>query len=189
MTPRNLAACRLPPSLWSEPIRAYFIEQANSSLATRSVLLIGLICSNTPALARFLLIPFQTPQVWDTLPVNVERHDCQEYPIYVIDASQGAETTGMGNRINRLCNLFLRHQRGTAKRRSNCSVKHSLRLMAKGENCLMNYEAVDQAVAYVQGQYPNKSQPTPPPTSACQCSCFVKEVLGEMIARNGDKIP
>jgi pyruvate-ferredoxin/flavodoxin oxidoreductase len=107
-----------------------------------------------------------------------------------------AEATGMGNRINTIMQTCFFAISGVLPRdEAIASIKHSIEKTygSKGEKVVQkNYEAVDQAVANMyKVEYPQvitsqHQRRLPVPATA---PVFVKEVLGEMIARNGDKIP
>ncbi|NLC12540.1 MAG: pyruvate:ferredoxin (flavodoxin) oxidoreductase, partial [Chloroflexi bacterium] len=185
-----------------EPIRApYFISDNEANFVA---------CHQVSFVDRFDLLKYSRPgsvfllntissteEVWDTLPVEMQRDMiAKNIQFYVIDAYKVAEATGMGNRINTIMQTcFFAISGVLPKEEAIAAIKHSIDKTygKKGEKIvLMNYEAVDQAVANMyKVEYPqqissqhHRRQPVP-----ANAPVFVKEVLGEMIARNGDKIP
>ena len=185
-----------------QPIRApYFISDNEANF---------LACHQLSFVNRFDLLKYSRPksifllntisspeEVWHTLPVEMQRDMLdKEIQFYVIDAYKVAEANGMGNRINTImqtCFFAISNvlPRGEAIKAIKDSIEQTYG--SKGEHVVrMNFEAVDQAVANMHKvDYPREitsqhHRRLPVPESA---PVFVKEVLGEMIARNGDKIP
>jgi len=146
----------------------------------------------------FLLNTISSPEeVWETLPVEMQQDMlAKKIQFYIIDAYKVAEATGMGNRINTIMQTCFFAISGVLPREEAIdAIKHSIEKTygKKGEKVVqMNFNAVDQAVANMyKVEYPQQvtskhQRRTPVPANA---PVFVKEVLGEMIARNGDKIP
>jgi len=146
----------------------------------------------------FLLNTISSPEeVWDTLPVEMQKDMiAKKIKFYIIDGYKVAEATGMGNRINTIMQTCFFAISGVlpadeAIAAIKGSIEHTYG--KKGEKIVqMNFHAVDQAVAnMIQVNYPQEvtskhSRRKPVPANA---PVFVKEVLGEMIARNGDAIP
>ncbi|MBP7213817.1 MAG: pyruvate:ferredoxin (flavodoxin) oxidoreductase, partial [Anaerolineaceae bacterium] len=146
----------------------------------------------------FLLNTISSPEeVWDTLPVEMQKDMiAKKIKFYIIDGYKVAEATGMGNRINTIMQTCFFAISGVlpadeAIAAIKGSIEHTYG--KKGEKIVqMNFHAVDQAVAnMIQVNYPQEvtskhSRRLPVPANA---PVFVKEVLGEMIARNGDAIP
>jgi pyruvate-ferredoxin/flavodoxin oxidoreductase len=185
-----------------EPIRApYFISDNEANFVA---------CHQVSFVDRFDLLKYSRPgsvfllntisgpeEVWDTLPVEMQQDMlAKKIQFYVIDAYKVAEATGMGNRINTIMQTCFFAISGVLPREEAIgAIKHSIEKTygKKGEKVVLkNYEAVDQAVANMyKVEYPQVitsqlRRRTPVPANA---PVFVKEVLGEMIARNGDKIP
>jgi len=146
----------------------------------------------------FLLNTISSPEeVWDTLPIEMQKDMiAKKIKFYIIDGYKVAEATGMGNRINTIMQTCFFAISGVlpadeAIAAIKGSIEHTYG--KKGEKIVqMNFHAVDQAVAnMIQVNYPQEvtskhSRRLPVPANA---PVFVKEVLGEMIARNGDAIP
>jgi pyruvate-ferredoxin/flavodoxin oxidoreductase len=185
-----------------EPIRSpYFISDNEASF---------LACHQVSFIDRFDLLKYSRPgsifllntiasteEVWDTLPVEMQRDMVtKNIQFYIIDAYKVAEATGMGNRINTIMQTcFFAISNVLPTDEAIAAIKKSIEdtYGSKGEKVVQkNFEAVDQAVANMHKvNYPKeitsghyRRQPVPE-----NAPVFVKEVLGEMIARNGDKIP
>ncbi|MDD2521443.1 MAG: pyruvate:ferredoxin (flavodoxin) oxidoreductase [Anaerolineaceae bacterium] len=185
-----------------QPIRAPYFISANEAnfLACHQVSFIDrfdLLQYSRPG-SVFLLNTISSPEeVWDTLPVEMQRDMiAKKIQFYVIDAYKVAEAAGMGNRINTIMQTAFFAISGVLPRdEAIAAIKTSIEktYSKKGEKVVQkNFEAVDQSVANLyKVDYPqevtsqhHRRQPVPE-----NAPVFVKEVLGEMIARNGDKIP
>ena len=185
-----------------EPIRApYFISDNEASF---------LACHQVSFIDRFDLLKYSrsgsifllnttvpAEEVWETLPVEMQQDMiAKKIKFYVIDAYKVAEATGMGNRINTIMQTcFFAISNVLPTDEAIAAIKKSIEdtYGSKGEKVVQkNFEAVDQAVANMHKvEYPHEitskhSRRLPVPGNA---PVFVKEVLGEMIARNGDKLP
>lgn len=185
-----------------DPIRApYFISEDEANFVA---------CHQVSFVDRFDLLKFSRPgsvfllntisspeEVWDTLPIEMQKDMiAKKIKFYIIDGYKVAEATGMGNRINTIMQTCFFAISGVlpadeAIAAIKGSIEHTYG--KKGEKIVqMNFHAVDQAVAnMIQVDYPQEvsskhSRRLPVPANA---PVFVKEVLGEMIARNGDAIP
>src|SRR5690606_13140485 len=140
-----------------EPIRApYFISDNEANFVA---------CHQVSFVDRFDLLKFSPPgsvfllntitspdEVWDTLPVEMQRDMiAKNLKFYIIDAYKVAEATGMGNRINTIMQTCFFAISGVLPRdEAIASIKHSIEKTygSKGEKVVQkNYEAVDQAVA------------------------------------------
>lgn len=185
-----------------DPIRApYFISDNEANFVA---------CHQVSFVDRFDLLKFSRPgsvfllntisspeEVWDTLPIEMQKDMiAKKIKFYIIDGYKVAEATGMGNRINTIMQTCFFAISGVlpadeAIAAIKGSIEHTYG--KKGDKIVqMNFHAVDQAVAnMIQVNYPQEvtskhSRRLPVPANA---PVFVKEVLGEMIARNGDAIP
>ena len=185
-----------------EPIRApYFISDNEASfLACHQVSFIDrfdLLKYSRPG-SVFLLNTFATPEeVWGTLPVEMQKDMiAKRIRFYVIDAYKVAEAAGMGNRINTIMQTCFFAISGVLPAdEAIAAIKKSIEdtYGSKGEKVVQkNFEAVDQAVANLHKvDYPEvltSLHYRRPPVPA-EAPVFVKEVLGDMIARKGDKLP
>ncbi len=141
--------------------------------------------------------PYRADEVWDHLPRAVQEQIInKKLKFYVIDAYSKAKELGLGVRINTIM------QAAFFKISGILPEDKAVRLMKefakktygkRGEKIVqMNYAAIDAGIAEVQevqvpGQVTSEIEMRPPvPEDAPE---FVREVLGEMIAGRGDKIP
>ncbi len=141
--------------------------------------------------------PYGPDEVWDHLPrVVQEQVIAKKLKFYVIDAYEKARELGLGVRINTIM------QAAFFKISGILSEEESVELMKKfahktygkrgDEVVQMNYDAIDAGMVGVQEiAVPDKAtstieMPPPVPVDAPQ---FVREVLGEMIAGHGERIP
>jgi len=185
-----------------EPIRApYFISDNEANfLACHQVSFVGrfdLLKYSRPGSVFLLNTISSTEEVWDTLPVEMQKDMIEKkIKFYIIDAYKVAQATGMGNRINTIMQTCFFAISGVLPRDEAIkAIKDSIEASygSKGESIVKkNFEAVDQAVANLhQVDYPQTvtskhTRRLPVPEKA---PVFVKEVLGEMIARNGNDLP
>ncbi|MCX7949324.1 MAG: pyruvate:ferredoxin (flavodoxin) oxidoreductase, partial [Treponemataceae bacterium] len=148
--------------------------------------------------ATFLLAsPYPADQVWDHLPQEVQKQIIdKELKFYVIDAISLAEKAGMGGRINVIMQTAFFKISGVLPEAEAVElIKQAIKKTygKKGEEIVKkNIATIDMALEGVhQVNYPkqvtSKSHMLPPvPETAPK---FVKEVLGEIIANRGDKLP
>ncbi len=186
----------------AQPIRApYLISEGEANF-------IG--CHQVSFVERFDMLRFARPgsvfllnsiygpeEVWDTLPKSMQK-DLIEKKInfYVIDAYAVADRTGMGQRINTIMQTCFFAISGILPREEAIeAIKHSIEKTygKRGEAVVKkNFAAVDQAIA-------NMHKVTVPDTVTselvrraavpAEAPEYVREVLGMMIDRNGDRIP
>ncbi|MCX7655994.1 MAG: pyruvate:ferredoxin (flavodoxin) oxidoreductase [Treponemataceae bacterium] len=148
--------------------------------------------------ATFLLAsPYSADQVWDHLPQEVQKQIIdKELKFYVIDAISLAEKAGMGGRINVIMQTAFFKISGVLPEAEAVElIKEAIKKTygKKGEEIVKkNIATIDMALEGVQQvNYPkqvtSKTHMLPPvPETA---PTFVKEVLGEIIANRGDKLP
>jgi pyruvate-ferredoxin/flavodoxin oxidoreductase len=146
----------------------------------------------------FLLNSIYSPdEVWDTLPQEVQKDMIdKKLKFYVINAYDVAEKTGMGARINTIMQTCFFAISGILPRdEAIAQIKKAIQKTygKRGEAVVQrNYAAVDQSLANLhEVNVPGKvtSQVTrraPVPDVAPD---FVKNVLGPMIAYEGDTVP
>ena len=146
----------------------------------------------------FLLNSIYGPdEVWDNLPRETQKAIIdKELRFYVIDAYQVAQDTGMGGRINTIMQTCFFAISGVLPREQAISeIKHAIKKTygKRGEVVVQrNFDAVDQALAHLhEVKVPEVVTSTatrraPVPAEAPE---FVQNVLGKMIAREGDDIP
>ena len=148
--------------------------------------------------ATFLLAsPYPADQVWDHLPQEVQKQIIdKELKFYVIDAISLAEKAGMGGRINVIMQTAFFKISGVLPEAEAVElIKQAIKKTygKKGEEIVKkNIATIDMALEGVQQvNYPkqvtSKSHILPPVLETAPK--FVKEVLGEIIANRGDKLP
>ncbi len=183
-----------------KPIRApYLISQAQF-----------VACHQFSFLERFDVLKYAAPggifllnsiygpdEVWDQLPIEVQKDIiAKKLRFYVIDAYDVARQTGMGSRINTIMQTCFFAISGVLPReQAIAEIKHAIEKTygKRGEAVVKaNFEAVDKTLANLhEVKVPAKAtskltrrSPVPP-----EAPPFVKEVLGPMIALEGDDLP
>jgi pyruvate-ferredoxin/flavodoxin oxidoreductase len=146
----------------------------------------------------FLLNSFYGPdEIWDTLPREAQQAILDKnLKFYVINAYEVAEKTGMGNRINTIMQTCFFAISGVLPReQAIAEIKHAIEKTygKRGEAVVkQNFNAVDQTLANLhEVKVPAKATSSltrraPVPEQAPK---FVREVLGPMIAFEGDDVP
>ncbi len=146
----------------------------------------------------FLLNSIYGPEeVWQHLPVETQKAILSKnLRFYVIDAHEVAQKTGMGGRINTIMQTCFFAISGVLPREQAISeIKHAIEKTygKRGEAVVKaNFEAVDQSLANLnEVKVPEKtdseiSRRAPVPEAAPK---FVKDVLGPMIALEGNSLP
>lgn len=146
----------------------------------------------------FLLAsPYGADQVWEHIPVEVQKQIIEkELKFYVIDAVSLAEKAGMGGRINVIMQTAFFKISGVLPEEEAVElIKKSIKKTygKKGEEIVKkNITTIDMALSGIEKvNYPKTVTGTikmipPVPTNA---PAFVKEVIGEIIAFRGEKIP
>ncbi len=146
----------------------------------------------------FLLNSFYGPdEVWDTLPREAQQAILDKnLKFHVINAYDVAEKTGMGNRINTIMQTCFFAISGVLPReQAIAEIKHAIEKTygKRGEAVVkQNFNAVDQTLVNLhEVKVPAKATSTltrraPVPEQAPK---FVREVLGPMIAFEGDDVP
>ena len=136
-------------------------------------------------------------EVWDHLPLEVQRDIIQKkLKFYVINGYEVAEKTGMGGRVNTIMQTAFFAISGILPREAAIAeIKHAIEKTygKRGEAVVRkNFEAVDRTLEHlrevkVPAEVTSKITRRPPvPADAPE---FVRNVLGEMIGFNGDRIP
>jgi len=148
--------------------------------------------------AVFLLNSVYGPdQVWDELPRETQEAILEkELKFYVIDAYDVAENTGMGKRINTIMQTCFFAISGVLPReQAIAEIKKAIKKTygKRGEAVVQrNYEAVDRTLenlyqVEVRGEVTSRiTRRLPVPEQAPE---FVREVLGTIIAGDGDSLP
>jgi pyruvate-ferredoxin/flavodoxin oxidoreductase len=148
--------------------------------------------------ATFLLnSPFGPDEIWNHLPRQVQQTIIdKKLKFYVIDAYSVARDAGMGSRINTIMQTCFFAISGVLPREEAiAAIKHAIQETygKRGEAVVQkNFAAVDQALSHLhQVQVPEKVSAVfdmlpPVPTRA---PAFVRDVVGTIIAGNGDALP
>ncbi len=183
-----------------KPIRApYLIGQANFVACHQFTFLerYDVLKYAMPG-AVFLLNSLYGPEeVWDKLPVETQTTILdKKLRFYVIDANEVAQKTGMGGRINTIMQTCFFAISGVLPREQAIQeIKHAIdkTYSKRGEAVVQrNYEAVDHALAHLhEVKVPQtiSSQISRRPPVPEQAPTFVREVLGKIIAGDGDNLP
>ncbi len=185
----------------SRPIRsAYLIDKAN---------FVG--CHNPLFLERYddmlehilregiflLNTPYGPEEIWDYLPRSVQQHIIEKkLKFYVIDAYKVAQKSDLGRRINIVMQVcFFAISQILPKDQAMAAIRESIdeTYGKQGEEIVrMNLQAIDNTLAHVfEVKLPESADnyiEMSPPVSE-QAPRFVREVLGKMIAGQGDELP
>ena len=148
--------------------------------------------------ATFLLnSPFGKDEIWGALPMKVQEQIINKgLKFYVIDAYEVAKATGMGSRINTVMQTCFFAISGVLPREDAIKqIKKSIQKTygKRGEAVVAkNFAAVDQTLAHLQEVVVPAtvtSTQAMRPNVPAQAPDFVKDVLGLMIAGEGDSLP
>ncbi len=183
-----------------EPIRApYLIDTADFVACHQFSFLeqIDMLKYAKPG-ATFLLNSIYGPErVWDNLPQPVQEEILdKELEFHIIDAYDVAEQTGMGQRINTIMQTCFFAISGVLPREQAIEeIKKAIRKSygKRGEAVVQkNFAAVDQALENLYrvdppGEVTSDKQRRPPVTE--DAPAFVQDVLGTIIAGEGDSLP
>ncbi|RME89388.1 MAG: pyruvate:ferredoxin (flavodoxin) oxidoreductase [Anaerolineae bacterium] len=185
-----------------KPIQApYLIEKGQANFVA---------CHQFSFLERFDMLKYARPgavfllnslygpdEVWDHLPREVQEDILEKkLKFYVINAYDVAEKTGMGRRINTIMQTCFFAISGILPReQAIAEIKKAIQKTygKRGEAVVQkNFQAVDMALEHLhEVNVPDKVTSTlhrrpPVPPEAPE---FVRNVLGKMIAFNGDSVP
>ncbi|MDR2110820.1 MAG: pyruvate:ferredoxin (flavodoxin) oxidoreductase [Spirochaetaceae bacterium] len=146
----------------------------------------------------FLLAsPYNKDEIWPHLPVEVQTRIIEkELKFYVIDAVSLAELAGMGGRTNVIMQTAFFQISGIIPDAEAVElIKKAIKKTygKKGEEVVKkNIATIDMAISGIQKvEYPktvNGGTHMIPPVPA-DSPAFVREVIGEIIASRGEKIP
>ncbi len=183
-----------------QPIRStYLIDRANFVGCHQWNFLekLDVLKAAAPGATFLLNSPYSPEEVWEQLPVEVQEEIIRKgLKFYVINANQVARDSGMGGRINTIMQVCFFALAGVLpKEEAIAKIKQAIEKTygKKGEEIVrMNLQAVDNTLTHlyevkVPGEVSSKIHRKPPvPDTAPE---FVREVLGKMIAREGDLLP
>jgi pyruvate-ferredoxin/flavodoxin oxidoreductase len=146
----------------------------------------------------FLLNSIYSPdEVWDQLPIEAQQTIIdKKLRFFVIDAYEVAQKTGMGGRINTIMQTCFFAISGVLPReQAIAEIKHAIQKTygKRGEAVVQrNFEAVDQTLENLhEVKVPEKatSKLTRRPSVPTEAPEFVREVLGVIVAGDGDSLP
>lgn len=185
-----------------QPIRStYLIDSANFIACHQWEFMhaFDLLQAAKPGAVVLLNSPYSPEETWLRLPRSRRDEILQkQLKVYVIDASHVAHEAGMGGRINTVMQVCFFALAGVLPREAAIAqIKHSIRKTygKKGETVVeMNLKAVDRTLEHLHELIPAKvereeplAEPEEPISEAAPT--FVREVLGAMMARQGDALP
>jgi pyruvate-ferredoxin/flavodoxin oxidoreductase len=201
------------------PIRApYLISEAKFVACHQFSFLerIDILKYAMPGATFLLNSPYRPDEVWEHIPYEIQRDILENnLRFYVIDASRVAQETGMRGRINRIMQTcFFAIGSGMPREEAIAKIKDSIKKTygKRGEAVVkQNWAAVDQTLANLfevnTAQYADASaMPALPrqeevsavlqmvglqrrPSVPVAAPEFVRNVLGPMIAGEGDRLP
>jgi len=141
--------------------------------------------------------PFPKEETWDRLPRKVQQDIIdKKLKVYAIDGYRVAKETGMGGRVNTIMQTCFFAISGVLPREQAIeAIKQSIKKEygRKGEDVVKkNWAAVDQTLENLYEikvpPQPTSNIPMRPPVPD-EAPEFVREVLGPMIAFQGDELP
>ncbi|MGB5770356.1 MAG: pyruvate:ferredoxin (flavodoxin) oxidoreductase, partial [Crocosphaera sp.] len=149
--------------------------------------------------SSFLLnSPYKPSEIWHHFPRTIQEQIINKnLKVYTINAFQVAREAGMGGRINTVMQVFFFALSGVLPRDEAIEqIKKAIRKTygKKGQEIVqMNMKAVDAALDHLhQVTIPtlvdNDSSHIQPPIPD-RAPAFIRDVLGKMLARQGDEIP
>lgn len=182
------------------PIQSpYLITKANLVACHQAVFLDTTdMLKNLTKKGTFLVnTPYSKDEIWGKLPKEVQSQLIEkEAKLYVIDAQEVAENSGMGRRINTVMQVCFFAISGVLPRdKAIEAIKDSIKKTygKKGEVIVqMNLKAVDNTLEHLHEVAVPKevssatSLKAPVPAGSPD---FVEKVLGEIIAGRGDDLP
>jgi pyruvate-ferredoxin/flavodoxin oxidoreductase len=140
---------------------------------------------------------FGPDRVWEHLPENAQRRMIEQRArIFVIDANKVARDSGMGGRINTVMQTcFFAISGVLPSEEAIAAIKNSIRKTygKKGEEIVeKNLRAVDETIAHLyEVKSPGEIRARPPAHDDQFHAApeFVRNVLGEIMAGRGDRVP
>ncbi len=183
-----------------KPIKStYLIPKANFVACHKFSFIekVEMLASAAPGATFLLASPFGKDEVWDQLPMEVQKQIIEKnIKFYVIDAMKIAEQKGMGSRINVIMQTAFFKISGVLPEDEAVELikKAIIRTYgSKGKDIVdANISTIDAALEGIEKvNYPKQVTSkirmlSPVPETAPQ---FVKEVIGEIIAGRGDRLP
>jgi len=182
------------------PIRSiYLIDSANFVACHQSVFLekYDMLKFAKPGAVFLLNSQYGKDEVWAQIPKKVQQQIIDKnIKFYVIDGYKVAKEAGMGGRVNTIMQTcFFAISGVLPKDEAIKAIKKAIEKTygRKGENVVkQNFEAVDSTLANLhEVNYPKKATSSIeiPPTVSDKAPEYVKNVLGKIIAGNGEDLP
>jgi pyruvate-ferredoxin/flavodoxin oxidoreductase len=182
------------------PIRStYLISKANFVACHQAFLLetCDVLRDLAPGGTFLLNSSFGPDRVWGRLPENVQRRLIEQHAkFFVIDGNKVARDAGMGGRINTVMQTCFFAISGVLPAQQAIeAIKDSIRKTygKKGDEVVeMNLRAVDQTLAHLhEVKIPDAVIPIAAGGDGelKRAPEFVRNVLGEIIAGRGDRVP
>jgi pyruvate-ferredoxin/flavodoxin oxidoreductase len=183
-----------------EPLEStYLISQASFVACHQFQFIdrIDVLLAAEPGATFLLNAPFGAEEIWSHLPRQVQQTIIdKKLSFHVIDAYSVAREAGMGSRINTIMQTCFFAISGVLPREEAISaIKRAIQETygKRGEAVVQkNFAAVDQALSRLhQVRVPEKVSATFEmlPPVARRAPAFVREVVGPIIAGNGDALP
>jgi pyruvate-ferredoxin/flavodoxin oxidoreductase len=140
---------------------------------------------------------YEKDDVWENLPIEVQKTIIEKgLKFYIIDGYEVANKTGMGGRINTIMQTcFFAISGILPKDEAIAEIKKYINKTygKRGEAVVnQNFAAVDSSLENLyEMEVPEKasSKLTRKPPVSAEAPKFVREVLGAMIAKEGDNLP
>ncbi|MBD2776965.1 pyruvate:ferredoxin (flavodoxin) oxidoreductase [Iningainema tapete] len=184
----------------NKPIRStYLINQANFIGCHQWVFLdrLDVLKAAVPGATFLLNSPYDADTVWQHLPLDVQKQIiAKQLKFYVINATQVARDSGMGGRINTIMQVcFFALASILPQEEAIAKIKQAIEKTygKKGAEVVrMNLQAVDNTLANLQKvDVPSTASSTiqRQPLISISAPEFVREVLGKMMAWQGDDLP
>ncbi len=183
-----------------KPIRSsYLITKANFVACHQFSFLerIDMLKLAEPGATFLLNSPFAADQVWDKLPRLVQQQIItKKLKFYVINGDEVAKVTGMGGRINTIMQTCFFAISGVLPREEAiAAIKYAIKKTygKRGDIVVQkNFAAVDASLSHLQevkvpAQVSSRFDLRPPVPAAAPA--FVRDVLAQIIAGNGDDLP
>ncbi len=184
----------------NKPIRSsYLITKANFVACHQFSFLerIDMLKLAEPGATFLLNSPFDAETVWSRLPRLVQQQIItKKLKFYVINGDEVAKVTGMGGRINTIMQTCFFAISGVLPREEAiAAIKYAIKKTygKRGDTVVQkNYAAVDASLSHLQEvKVPEKVTALfdlRPPVPAA-APAFVRDVLAQIIAGNGDDLP
>jgi pyruvate-ferredoxin/flavodoxin oxidoreductase len=178
---------------------SYLISKANFVACHQFSFLerVDVLKSAEPGATFLLNSPFGPDQVWDQLPLTVQRQIiAKKLRFYVIDGYEVAKKTGMGGRVNTIMQTCFFAISGVLPRdEAIAAIKHAIQKTygKRGEAVVQkNFAAVDAALSHLSevkvpaAATSNFDMRPPVPAGAPD---FVQKFTSRIIAGDGDDLP